>query len=79
VYIVSTHDEDSHFEMLTLWTHLVSQESATSEELQQVQITLLGPAAAEAREEEVKTKRPWPMFAASPGLNRARWRGVNHV
>jgi len=39
--------------MLTVWTHLVSAESAASEELQQVQITVLESTEAEASKEVI--------------------------
>jgi len=39
--------------MLTVWTHLVSAESAASEKLQQVQVTVLESTEAEASEEVI--------------------------
>src|SRR5262245_6649721 len=39
--------------MLTVWTHLVSAESAASEKLQQVQIAVLEAAEAEASKEVI--------------------------
>jgi hypothetical protein len=54
VYIVAAHyGEASNSEMLTVWTHLVPAESAASEKLQQLQITVLGSTEAEASEEVI--------------------------
>jgi len=39
--------------MLTVWTHLVSTESAASEKLQQVQIAVLESTKAEETEEVI--------------------------
>jgi hypothetical protein len=54
VYLVAAHyGEASNSEMLTVWTHLVPAESAASEKLQQLQITVLGSTEAEASEEVI--------------------------
>jgi len=45
--------EASNSEMLTVWTHLVSTESAASEKLQQVQIAVLESTKAEETEEVI--------------------------
>jgi len=55
--------------MLTLWSHVVSSYTGSSEGVREMQITVLESTAAKAREEEVKTNRPGGMFTASqPGL-----------
>jgi hypothetical protein len=51
--VTAHYGEASNSEMLTVWTHLISAESAASQKLPQVQITVLESTEAEASKEVI--------------------------